>query len=165
MLSFKTCCLLLAIVLTGLSAGLFYAWSVSVIPGTRKVSDLVYLEAMQNINRAILNPGFFAIYVGSLALLVLSTVQQYGQGPVFGLLLAASLLYLVGTCGITAYGNIPLNNSLDALHLPTLDAEQLASFRQHYETPWNEWHTIRTASAVLAFLLALLAMAVIRQGA
>jgi hypothetical protein len=35
-----------AIVLTGLSAGLFYAWAVSVIPGTKKVKDFTYLETM-----------------------------------------------------------------------------------------------------------------------
>lgn len=55
-ISIKTITLFAAALLTGLSAGLFYAWAVSVIPGTRKVTDMIYLETMQSINRAIRNP-------------------------------------------------------------------------------------------------------------
>lgn len=89
--SIKSFTLFTAIALTGLSAGLFYAWSVSVIPGTRKIPDPVYLETMQSINRAILNPAFFLIFFGSPLALGISTFQQVGGGWAFGLLLGATL--------------------------------------------------------------------------
>ena len=76
-ISIKSAVLFGAVILTGLSAGLFYAWQVSVIPGTQKVGDLTYLESMQSINRAILNPAFFLIFFGSLILLILSSIFEF----------------------------------------------------------------------------------------
>ena len=112
-ISIKSMVLFGSVILTGLSAGLFYAWSVSVIPGMLKVNDTVYLESMQSINRAILNPAFFLIFFGSAIFLCLGSV--YGlhlHKGVFWLMLAASLCYLVGTLGVTIMGNVPLNLSL-----------------------------------------------------
>ena len=147
-----------AVVLTGLSAGFFYAWEVSVIPGTRKVTDLVYLETMQSINRAILNPAFFLIFFGSLLLLIVSTIQQYQAGMTFWILFTAAVTYLIGTFGVTAFGNVPLNNALDVIDLSNLSIDQLNKFRLDYELKWNRLHMIRTVFAVLSFLLSLLAV-------
>ncbi|MFV2061738.1 MAG: DUF1772 domain-containing protein, partial [Gammaproteobacteria bacterium] len=66
-----------AIMTTALSAGLFYAWTISVIPGLRNIPNRSYLEAMQSINRAILNPGFFIIFFGALILMIWSAYIQY----------------------------------------------------------------------------------------
>ena len=73
----KTIILLATVILTGLSAGLFYAWQVSVIPGTKKVFDHTYIEVMQSINRAILNPAFFLIFFGSLFLLSITSIYEF----------------------------------------------------------------------------------------
>lgn len=154
-ISLKTLILFGAILLTGLSAGLFYAWQVSVIPGTRKVTDLVYMESMQHINREILNPAFMLIFIGSLLMLAVSSYSLYPTGLAFGLMLAATLTYLLGTFAVTGMGNVPLNNELDALQLSSMTAEQLKSFREYYETKWNWLHLIRTTFAVLSFLLSL----------
>lgn len=155
-LSIKSITLFSAVFLTGLSAGLFYAWAVSVIPGTKRVPDPVYLQTMQAINRAILNPAFFLVFFGSLLLLVVSAIQHVQNGLTFWVLLAAALTYLAGTFGVTALGNVPLNNSLDALELGELSMELLSRTRQQYEVRWNRLHTIRTVFAVLSFLLSLL---------
>lgn len=155
-LSIKTLTLFIAIVLTGLSAGLFYAWMVSVIPGTRKVVDLTYLESMQAINRAILNPAFFLIFFGSPLLLAISTVQHYNFGSAFWLLLAATITYGLGTFAVTAFGNVPLNDALDVLNLAELNDAKIIEFRKEYEEKWNRLHLIRTVFAVLSFMLSLL---------
>ena len=157
-ISLKSMSLLTAVALTGLSAGLFYAWSVSVIPGTRRVTDLVYLETMQSINRAIINPAFFLVFFGSLILLAVSSIQHYPTGLPFWLLLTATIAYLVGTFGVTALGNVPLNNVLDALSIGELSPDQMAAARQRYEVKWNRLHLIRTVFALLSFLLSLLAV-------
>ncbi len=154
--------LTLTIVLTGLSAGLFYAWEVSVIPGTKRISDSSYLEVMQNINRAILNPAFYLSFFGSLILLVISVYLHYkvGVNLVFGILLGAILTYLIGTFGVTVFGNIPLNDALDAVNLDDLTSNGLGEFRINYESKWNVWHRIRTFSAIVAFVLSLIALLV-----
>ncbi|MCG8329212.1 MAG: DUF1772 domain-containing protein [Chitinophagales bacterium] len=155
-LSVKSAILFIAILLTGLSSGLFYAWTVSVIPGTRKVTDIIYLETMQSINRAILNPAFMVIFLGSLIFLLVSTFQHNQSGLAFWILLAAMLVYLLGTFGVTALGNVPLNNELDVISLGELSIQQLSEFRKHYELKWNRLHYIRTVFSVLSFLLSLL---------
>lgn len=158
-LSVKTLILLAAVVLVGLSAGLFYGWSVSVIPGTQRVADSTYLETMQNVNRAILNPAFFLVFFGSAVLLFISSFMQYSVNKtIFWLLLGSAVLYLVGMVGVTGLGNVPLNNQLDALKLSQLSASEMADFRNIYENKWNRLNHIRTAFAIVSFIISLLAV-------
>lgn len=157
-LSIKSIILFIAIILTGLSAGLFYAWTVSVIPGTRKVIDVTYLESMQSINRAILNPAFFLIFLGSPLVLTISTIQYLNSGTTFWLLLTATVIYILGTFCVTAFGNVPLNEALDVLDLTELAESKLAAYRKSYEQKWNRLNLIRTVFALLSFLISLLAV-------
>lgn len=154
-ISIKSVTLFSAIFLTGLSAGLFYAWTVSVIPGTRKLLDLTYLESMQSINRAILNPAFYLIFMGSPLLLVISSVQAFPDRSQFWLLLTATLLYLFGTFGVTVFGNVPLNDALDVLDLTELSESEIKKFRTNYEEKWNQLHWIRTGFGLLSFMFSL----------
>lgn len=157
--SIKTIILFSAVILTGLSAGLFYAWQVSVIPGTKHVPNLTYLETMQSINRAILNPAFFLIFFGPLLLLGIAGIYAFHPSKlVFALLLVAFMSYLGGTFGVTVLGNVPLNNKLDALNLADLQTAKLAEFRSYYEPNWNKLHLIRTAFSALSFLFSLAAV-------
>ncbi len=157
-LTHRSLILFLAVILTGLSAGLFYAWMVSVIPGTRKTLDITYLETMRSINRAILNPAFYLIFFGPVFLLVIGTIQQFHAGMAGWLLLGATLVYLLGTFGVTVLGNVPLNDALEALSLGDLGEEKIHAFRNYYESNWNRFHLIRTVFSVTAFLLSLLAL-------
>lgn len=164
-ISIKTLILGAAVLLTGLSAGLFYAWSVSVIPGTKKVPDLTYLETMQSINRAILNPAFFLVFFGSMVLLSISTVYEYhGHRWSFAFILIATILYLCGTIGVTGLGNVPLNNQLEALSIDQMSVEELKDLRTFYENRWNRLHLIRTLFAVSSFILSILALTLAKSG-
>lgn len=151
---------ILALLSTGLSAGLFYAWSVSVIPGTKRMADHSYLEAMQQINRAILNPGFFAIFFGSLLLMLWSSYLEFKAdlSPSFFFTLAALIVYIAGTVGVTAVGNVPLNEALDLIELNKLGASELKMTRQAYELKWNRLHHVRTVFSIISFVLLLLAI-------
>ena len=158
-ISYKSIVLFGSVVLTGLSAGLFYAWTVSVIPGTKMVKDITYLETMQSINKAILNPAFFLIFFGSIALLSIASIYEFHSNKwVFGIILVSSITYLFGTVGVTGLGNVPLNDQLEALHLAEIGTEKIAAFRKYYETQWNRLNLIRTVFAVLSFILAVLAL-------
>ena len=158
-ITLKSIILFSTIILTGLSAGFFYAWQVSVIPGTKRVVDLTYLETMQSINRAILNPAFFVIFFGTLILLTIASIYEFHTSKlVFGLMLASSIAYLAGTFGVTALGNVPLNNELDTLDFAKTSAKKIVEFRRYYEVNWNKLHLIRTVFAVLSFALTVIAV-------
>jgi uncharacterized membrane protein len=144
---------------TGLIAGLFYAYSCSVNPGLGKLTDEAYLAAMQSINREILNPVFFAAFMGTLLLLPISTWLQYrlGSGSTFYLLLGATLMYAIGTFGVTMFGNVPLNEALDKFNIQAASAKDLANQRALFENPWNSFHSIRTYANIVAFILVVIA--------
>ncbi|MGB3734346.1 MAG: anthrone oxygenase family protein [Ilumatobacter sp.] len=151
-----------AIVGTGLMAGLFFGWMVSVIPGTRLLDDRTYIATMQQINRSIVNPGFAIPFFGTPVLLVAAARAQrrVGNDRAAMLLGVATGLYVVGLLGVTAVGNIPLNNALDAFDLRDADAEALREQRSSYERPWNRWHGVRSAAVGLAFGCAALSAAI-----
>jgi uncharacterized membrane protein len=158
-ISIKSIILFGAVVLTGLSAGLFYAWSVSVIPGTQKVVASTYLETMQSINRAILNPAFFLIFFGSITFLGIGSIYQFHANKItFWIMLTASIFYLAGTVGVTALGNVPLNNQLDVLNLGEMTSNNIQKFRTFYEINWNRLHLIRTVFAIASFVLSVIAV-------
>jgi len=154
----KTVTLFITVLLNALSAGLFFAWSVSVILGTKKVGDYTYLESMQSINREILNPLFFAVFFGSVITLFLSGILHYSDKAMFGLLIASAMVYLIGTFGVTAFGNVPLNNELESLKISELHMSELKHFRSYYESKWNRYHTIRTIANMVSFILLLLSI-------
>ncbi|MBC3846985.1 DUF1772 domain-containing protein [Winogradskyella echinorum] len=154
----KTIIFLITVLLNALSTGFFFAWSVSVVLGTKKVGDYTYLESMQHINKEILNPAFFIVFFGSLMALVTTTYLQFNNKTEFVLVLASTIIYLVGTFGVTAFGNVPLNNELEALNINNLNLIDLMAFRTYYESAWNHFHDIRTISSMVSFILLLISL-------
>lgn len=154
----KTSIFFITVLLNALSVGFFFAWSVSVILGTKKVGDLTYLETMQSINKEILNPVFFIVFFGSLITLILNAALQNNNKLMFWLLLTSAIIYLIGTFGVTAFGNVPLNNELGALDIKALNINELKNFRDYYESNWNQYHNIRTLSNMISFILLLISI-------
>lgn len=151
--------LLVTTLVTGLIAGLFYTWSISVTPGLALLPDREYLNAFQQLNRAILNPWFLIAFMGLAFLLPITTWTQFHRPPsaAFGFLLAATLLYLIGVIGITMLGNVPMNDALDAFNIDAATPAQLAAKRAAFESRWNFLNNIRTLCCIGSFLLTLLA--------
>jgi uncharacterized membrane protein len=155
-MNFQDALLGASIVATGLMSGLWYGWSVSVIPGTRRVPDSNYVDTMQHINRAIINPGFIIPFMGIPVVIGLAAFMQFRVGDARRgwLLTWAAGTYVVGVLGVTVGGNVPLNDALDAFDLARSNGETISTRRQTYETQWNRWHYLRTAANVAAFALA-----------
>ena len=141
-----------------LMAGLFYNWSVAVTPGLGRLNDKAYLQAMQSLNRAILNPGFFIVFLSSIFLLPINAIVQHksGLGQRSLLFILAAAIYLIGSVGVTFLGNVPLNNQLDVLDLNTLGDTEISQFKASYEGRWNKLNWIRTLSSLAASILLLL---------
>lgn len=150
--------LIIATLATSLAAGLFYAYSCSVNPGLGRLGDAEYLRAMQSINRAILNPVFFASFLGAVVLLPLATWFSYQGQPNarFWYFLAAAIVYIVLVFGVTIGGNVPLNEALDKFNIDSASAEEIARHRTLFEKRWNMFHSIRSVSNVVSALLAIL---------
>ena len=138
---------------TGLVAGVFYAYSVSVDPGLAAQSDASYIATMQEINERIQNPLFFASFFGAglflLAALALH-LPRLRSGR-FLLISLACLLYIGGGFLLTAFINVPMNDQLSTVD-PEAPARVLSQARAAYEGPWNFWNGVRTVFSTLAFL-------------
>lgn len=147
--------LILAILFTGLMAGIFFTWSNAVKPGIGQLSNLEYLRALQSMNRAILNNTFKLVFIGALLATALVPIFYFHLYPsnIFWLLVFAFIFYSFGAFGITVFGNIPLNEILDKTALETFSLEELKSLRTSIELKWNNLNLIRTISSLLAFIL------------
>jgi uncharacterized membrane protein len=140
--------LLGAVITSGLSAGLFFAFAYAVMPGLAKAGDQTLVTAMQGINVAIINPLFLLVYLGPLAFGLATVVALLGagKGDVFGWTIAGLAVYVLGVIVVTAAINIPLNNALDAAG----DADHAAT-RRAFESPWNRANVLRTVASAAAF--------------
>jgi len=151
--------LLLATLLCTLVAGFVLLFAIVVMPGIGTLPNDEFLRSFQVIDKVIQNnqPLFVFIWIGSIAALVAATAlsvwQLEGLGPT--LMLIAVTSYLAGTQLPTFTINIPLNNRVQSLELETLDETSLANERQYFESRWNRWNVIRTASACLTSVLLL----------
>ncbi|MES2111044.1 MAG: anthrone oxygenase family protein [Bacteroidota bacterium] len=154
----KELILLSTAIATALIAGLFYAYTCSVNTGLGRLPGRDYLAAMQAINRAILNPLFFASFMGALLLLPVSAWLNFNDDTRlrFTLLCAAAILYLAGVFGVTIFGNVPLNDVLARIDLKSLSPAQVAEQRNAFEKPWLIYHNVRTVAAVICLALVIL---------
>jgi uncharacterized membrane protein len=137
--------LIAATVTTGLMAGLFCAFSYSVMPGLARTDSRTFVEAMQQINKAILNGWFATCFLGALVFTALAAILHFRNGVVFAWTIVGLALY-VATLLITFRFNVPLNDQLAAAGLDNAEAA-----REQFESDWARWNVIRTITSVLSF--------------
>ncbi|MET7394382.1 anthrone oxygenase family protein [Dactylosporangium sp. NPDC005572] len=150
-----------ATLLVGLSAGVFFAYSTSVMLALKRVDDRTFVDVMQKINVAILNGWFLTVYVGALLAAVAAALLHLGGGHRQPLpwLVAAVVLYGV-VFVVTAAINVPLNNQLNAAG-PAAGIPDLAAVRASFEADWVRWNLVRTVASAGALLT--LAIALLRR--
>ncbi|MGW2351409.1 anthrone oxygenase family protein [Actinacidiphila glaucinigra] len=144
-MTFRDAVLVAATVAVGLMAGLFFAFSVAVMPGLAKAADRTLVDAMQRINAAIQNGWFLLVFGGSLLLCagaVVLRLRDGGRGPL-PWVIAATVLYLA-VLAVTFGVSIPLNDRLDAAGDPGGLAEDAAGVRERFEAAWVRWNLVRT---------------------
>lgn len=147
----QTATLLVATISTGLMAGLFAAFAYSVMPGLGRSSNRTMIEAMQNINKAILNPVFMLMFMGSIPILGLAVFLAWrGHGrAALPWIIAALALYLIAFL-ITSGINVPLNDKLAKAGNPR-HIDDLASVRSAFENTWVRWNIVRALFHAAAF--------------
>lgn len=147
----------LAVLGSGLMAGVFFAFSTFVMKALGQLPSPQGIAAMKAINVTVLNPWFFLVFFGTVpvSLLVAGLALRYGSGPSQWLLFAGSALYVIGCFAVTVAFNVPLNDQLAAA-VPDAPASQ--SLWGHYLTHWTFWNHVRTVAPILAvacFVIAL----------
>ncbi|OHD68408.1 MAG: hypothetical protein A2W19_14425 [Spirochaetes bacterium RBG_16_49_21] len=137
---------------TGLMAGLFFAFSISVMKALGRLSPAEGIAAMQSINIAIINPPFLLVFLGTAAGCVLVTIvsllRWHDPGSVY--LLAGAALYLVGGFLVTMVFNVPRNNALASV-APA--GPNSAGLWAGYLSSWTAWNHVRTVAALVAAAL------------
>jgi uncharacterized membrane protein len=156
--------LILTTLLVALITGLMFSYACSVNPGLRRLTDVDYLRAMQEINRAILNPWFLVCFAGPLILYPASAWLAYrseGANLLFGLICISAVIYL-GVVIVTGSQNVPLNEALDKVVLSESSKATIAVARKNFEGPWNRFHLIRTIASIISLALMLAALVRVR---
>lgn len=145
--------------LTGLLAGLLYAFVVAVVPALRSIKPTAHISAAQSINAKIINPVFMLSFLGPVVLLPLAAFL-HRDTPQFVPLVAASILDIIGAVGVTIGGNVPLNEKLDKVDVTRLSEAEADQIRNDYQGPGSRWmrlHAIRTLAATAATVLVFVA--------
>jgi uncharacterized membrane protein len=152
-----------ATVSTGLVAGVFYAYSVSVNLGLTAQPDEGYVATMQAINERIQNPLFFGSFFGAVVALLAALAAHYPRprSVRFRLIALACVLYIGGGFMLTVFVNVPMNEQLAAVD-PDAPPGVLSEARDAYEVPWDFWNGVRAALSTLA-LLALVCACLLRE--
>ena len=148
--------LLAAALVAGLQAGTYFTWATGVMPGLAKVDDRTFVDAMQQMNIAIVNPVFIATFLGAPLLAGASIAVAGSHARPWAI---AATVLAVGTLVITFAGNIPLNDALDAAG-PVDKIKDLAAVRADFESLWVKLNIARTFTSAGA--LGALAMAALR---
>jgi uncharacterized membrane protein len=142
---------------SGLVAGIFFAFSTFVMAALGRILPEQGIAAMQSINITVLNPAFLIAFLGTgFVCLVLAAGSYVWWGGASGkLVLAASLIYLVGCIGVTMVCNVPLNDALAAVSPNTPEAATLWS---RYLSTWTAWNHLRTVAPLLSAILYMAAL-------
>ncbi|WP_330270302.1 DUF1772 domain-containing protein [Lentzea sp. NBC_00516] len=129
---------LIAAAATGLMAGVFFAFSVAVMPGLADLPAERAREAMRRINARIQSPVFLLVFLGTA---VLCGIEVF-QGRIVG-----GLAYIVGSFLLTMLVNVPMNNRLER----TDDA-----YWPEYLRTWTIWNHLRALACLASMVILLL---------
>jgi uncharacterized membrane protein len=147
---------LLAAIGCGLIAGVFFAFSTFVMKALAQQPIAQGIATMQAINITVINPWFMTVFLGTaiacIGIVIAALLKWHQPNAVY--LLIGSLLYLVGTFGVTMVCNVPLN---DALAIVAPNSPDGATLWAKYLTDWTFWNHVRTVAAIgatLAFTIA-----------
>jgi uncharacterized membrane protein len=138
---------------TGLVAGIYYAFAVSVNLGLAAQPDVSYVATMQAINERIENPLFFLTFFGAALFPLAALAMHYRRLRLgrFWLVALACVLSIGGNFLLTVFVNVPLNEQLASVAADA-SPEELARARAAYEGPWNFWNSVRTMFSFVAFV-------------
>ncbi|MFI6958068.1 DUF1772 domain-containing protein [Nocardia sp. NPDC050408] len=153
MFALRLAALVAATLATGLIAGVFYAYAISVMPALNRTDDRAMIDVMQKINVVIINPWFMLGFLGTVGFTFLAAALHLGKEHRtiliwLGVALALNVIAFAVTSGL----NVPLNDQLAAAGDPGQIGD-LAKVRADFESAWVRWNILRAILHTLAFLV------------
>ncbi len=146
---------LTALILTGAIFGFFYAWVCSTMWGLDASDPRIAIAAMQAMNASVRNAVFFPAFfltpvVLAIAALAAHVAMRRTAAFAFG---AAAVIYLLGGLVLTMLVNVPMNEALAEIAMPT-SLEEARAVWDAYSPRWQIFNTARTVASGAALLLA-----------
>lgn len=139
----------IALLGSGLIAGVFFAFSTFVMKALSRLSSAEGIAAMPSINVTVLNPWLLGVHLGTavvcIILLVWSVIEFGNIGS--GYLMTGSVFYFIGCFMATGVFNV-LRNEV----LAKLDASAETSQRvwRNYIDEWTFWNHVRAMASLFA---------------
>lgn len=159
MCGMATVLLALAVVFTGLYAGIMLIFLTGIMPALARLTDGQFVTAMRRLNEEVPRGLFLLVFVAEVAFPVAAlAVPVDDRSDAQWWLLLAGLICVVVNHLVTVAGNIPLNNALAASEASpdaneANDAKPDSAVREAFESRWNRFHAVRTFFAVAGFAL------------
>src|ERR1700750_218001 len=149
---------LVAAVGCGVAAGVFFAFSTFVMDGLARANPAEGVGVRQSINRRAPTPAFLLAWLGTAVVAAVVAVWTAARGDDRRTVLtvAAALLYVAGTVGVTFRRNVPMNDRLPRM-APSADAT--AGYWRTYVRDWTRSNHVRTATGVTAAAMFTVALA------
>jgi uncharacterized membrane protein len=133
---------------SGVMAGVYLAFSTSVMGGLRQRPDAEGIAAMNAINDVIQNPLFLGLFLGSAAsCTALAVTAAMSDEPLPWLRIGSAAVFVVGSFVVTVALNVPLNDKLAAVDAVSAHG---AAVWQEYLGRWTSLNHVRTATSALA---------------
>lgn len=134
---------------TALLAGFFFSFTNPTMMAFAKVTPETYVIAMQEINRAVRNGVFLALFAGSPLLGIAASIITRNNWVILGALFAISSIFL------TQMENVPMNRLMETWAIDNLPpASEIETLR----SDWQWFNTIRTCTSAIGAGLGLIAL-------
>lgn len=143
-----------AVVGSGIVAGVFFAVAVSVMPTLMTVPTNIYIDMHRNLGKGyhpVMPLVVSAALVAELGLVVLA------PDVTTRVLFVGSVVCTVGVQVVSQFGNVPINKRVQAV-----DARALPVGWADPRRLWRDWHHLRTVFALVALVLNATAVALLR---
>ncbi|WP_336210992.1 anthrone oxygenase family protein [Nonomuraea sp. LPB2021202275-12-8] len=132
---------LVTLVLHGALMGLFYAFSMSVMPALNAIDPAQAEAAMRSVNKKILNPWLYIAFIGSPLTALIAGILA--DGPAALWFFAGAAVNFVGSFLVTVAINVPMNNALNAGTMPW----------KAFSSRWTAWNTLRAVACAAGLVL------------
>ena len=139
-----------------LVGGVFQSFSDFVMKGLILAEPAGGMEAMQQLNRTVFRSVFLATFLAlvpaTIALAVYGGFRLSGSPRM--LVIAAAIVYVIFVFGVTAAGNVPMNEQLDGLAHTSAEGH---AYWAVYGRVWTWWNHLRTLGSVVVAACLLIA--------
>ena len=146
---------LTALLFSGAIFGFFYAWICSTMWGLDATDPGTAIAAMQAMNASVRNAVFAPAFFGTPFVMWLAALMAWKirNTPASLAFAAGGLVYAGGGMLLTMIVNVPMNEALAEIMVPT-DIESARAIWTAYSSDWQVYNVIRTVFSGIALALA-----------